>query len=102
MKQRIRKEAPPGMVTPKVLRSLIKAVMRKLQDDPNITAKETIDLLREQKRLASQLQKSTDAQERLARDARVAEAVRRSGAYGGGTNGGTDDMMPNTGNQENS
>ena len=81
MKSSERKEPPPGMVTPRVLRGLIRAVLRRLQNS-DLTTQESIELLREQRRLAKQLEASTKAQERLASEVRIEEAMRKSGVYG--------------------
>ena len=56
-----RKDPPPGMVTERVLRGLIRAVLRKVKD-PNLTPKETMTLLKEQRKLAKQLKASVAAQ----------------------------------------
>jgi hypothetical protein len=65
-----RKSAPPGQVTERVLRGLIKTLARKLKN-PSLTPKESLALLREQRKLAKQLQASTIAQIEADREAEM-------------------------------
>ncbi len=56
------------MVTERVLRGLIRTVARKLKS-PSVTPKESLALLREQRKLAKQLQASNAAQTVMDRQA---------------------------------
>jgi hypothetical protein len=77
MKKIERKEPPPGMVTERVLRGLIRTVARKLKDT-SLTPKDSLALLKEQRKLAKQLQASVAAQTAMDLDDRRTRERARS------------------------
>ena len=62
-----RKNPPPGQVTERILRGLIRTVFRKLKNTA-LTPKESLALLREQRKLAKQLEASTAARTDMLRE----------------------------------
>ena len=65
-----RRNSPPGQVTERVLRGLIKTLARKLKNT-SLTPRETLALLREQRKLAEQLQATAIAQIEADREAEM-------------------------------